>query len=97
MNVESPSVRPRMRRSGTLPTLSSVAEKKEKGEEVPINPKLWTPSELARYLGQNLRTGGSGGSGQTLPAPLVKDIESWVLRQQVTGRVFLKGNADGWA
>lgn len=55
-----------------------------------------TASELASYLGKVLRTGGEDGTGQILPAPLVEDIKSWVLRQQVTGRAFLRGNAESW-
>jgi hypothetical protein len=35
--------------------------------------------------------------GQILPGPLVEDIKTWVLRQHVTGRAFLKGNTEGWA
>lgn len=61
-----------------------------------MDPKLWSPSELANYLVYTLRTGGPDGSGQTLPGPLVKDIETWVLRQQVNGRAFLKGNQESW-
>ena len=59
-------------------------------------PGLTTASDLAQYLGQTLRTGGPDGHGQVLPGPLVEDIKSWVLRQQVSGRAFLLGTSDGW-
>ena len=49
------------------------------------------------YLTSTLRTGGPDGTGQILPAPLVEDIKTWVLRQQVSGRTFLRGNTEGWA
>jgi hypothetical protein len=49
-------------------------------------------SELAQYLTKSLlRTSNSNTDDQTLPAPLVEDIKSWILRHQVTGRAFLKG------
>jgi len=34
--------------------------------------------------------------GKKLPGPLVEDIKTWVLRQQVNGRAFLRGNSDSW-
>ncbi|WWC58285.1 uncharacterized protein I303_100823 [Kwoniella dejecticola CBS 10117] len=92
--------RPGVRRSGTLPEFLSNAGKsnlKENKEiDLPLNPKTWTPSELAQYLGYTLRTGGPEATGHILPAPLVEDIKSWVLRQRVSGRDFLKGSSDGW-
>ncbi|KAK8845474.1 hypothetical protein IAR55_006187 [Kwoniella newhampshirensis] len=96
-SLDSPS-RPGVRRSGTLPDflLGTQGKKTVKEIELPLNPKQWTPSELAQYLASTLRTGGPDGTGQTLPAPLVKDIESWVLQQRVSGRDFMRGSADGW-
>ncbi|WWC85964.1 uncharacterized protein L201_000834 [Kwoniella dendrophila CBS 6074] len=91
---------PMVKRSGTLPEFLNNAGKSSlkdtKEIDLPLNPKLWTPSELAQYLGYTLRTGGTEGTGQILPAPLVEDIKSWVLRQRVSGRDFLKGSSDGW-
>ncbi|WVR03494.1 hypothetical protein IAU60_000485 [Kwoniella sp. DSM 27419] len=98
-SMDSPS-RPGVKRSGTLPDFllsqKSRRDKVEKEVDLPLNPKEWTPYELAQYLGHTLRTGGHDGTGQVLPAPLVEDIKSWVLRQRVTGRAFMKGSADGW-
>ena len=54
-------------------------------------------TELAQYLGYTLRTGGPDGNGQVLPLPLVEDIKTWVLRQRITGKAFLRGNSGGWA
>jgi hypothetical protein len=54
-------------------------------------------SELSQYLGNTLRNGGPDGSGQILPIPLVEDIKSWVLRQRVNGRDFLRNSSDIWA
>ncbi|OCF73500.1 hypothetical protein I204_05341 [Kwoniella mangroviensis CBS 8886] len=103
-SMESPSsqrIRPGVKRSGTLPEFlnrggKDKVDKKERDIDLPMNPKLWTPSELAQYLGYTLRTGGPEGTGHILPAPLVEDIKSWVLRQRVSGRDFLKGSSDGW-
>ncbi|KAK4683726.1 hypothetical protein P7C73_g6502, partial [Tremellales sp. Uapishka_1] len=85
-----------MKRSGTLPDFLKEKGKEEKELDLPINPKLWSPSELAQYIVYTLRTGGPDGTGQVLPAPLVEDIKTWVLRQQVTGRMFVKGSGDIW-
>ncbi|WVQ80341.1 hypothetical protein IAT38_002446 [Cryptococcus sp. DSM 104549] len=102
-SLDSPSAsggtRPGARRSGTLPDFlmgSGGREKRVKEVELPMNPKLWTPSELAQYLAYELRTGGVDGTGKVLPAPLVEDIKVWVLRQQVSGKTFLTGSSDGW-
>ncbi|WWC99372.1 hypothetical protein V866_006273 [Kwoniella sp. B9012] len=103
-SMESPSsqrIRPGVKRSGTLPEFlnrggKGKVDKKEREIDLPMNPKLWTPSELSQYLGYTLRTGGPEGTGHILPAPLVEDIKSWVLRQRVSGRDFLKGSSDGW-
>ncbi|WWC66711.1 uncharacterized protein I206_100615 [Kwoniella pini CBS 10737] len=92
--------RPGVKRSGTLPEFlnncGKLNTKESKEIDLPLNPKSWTPSELAQYLGYTLRTGGPEGTGHILPAPLVEDIKSWVLRQRVSGKDFLKGSSDGW-
>ncbi|WVQ93817.1 hypothetical protein IAU59_000895 [Kwoniella sp. CBS 9459] len=99
MDMFSSPSRPGVRRSGTLPDFLMGAKRDrvvEKEVDLPMNPKQWNPSELAQYLGHTLRTGGPDGTGHVLPAPLVEDIKSWVLRQRVSGRAFLKGSTDGW-
>ncbi|WVF66193.1 hypothetical protein IAT40_000933 [Kwoniella sp. CBS 6097] len=99
MDMFSSPSRPGVRRSGTLPDFLMGAKRDkmiEKEVDLPMNPKQWSPSELAQYLGHTLRTGGPDGTGHILPAPLVEDIKSWVLRQRVSGRAFLRGSADGW-
>ncbi|OCF36131.1 hypothetical protein I316_02003 [Kwoniella heveanensis BCC8398] len=99
MDMFSSPSRPGVRRSGTLPDFL-MGDKRdkvaEKDVDLPMNPKQWTPSELAQYLGHTLRTGGHDGTGHVLPAPLVEDIKSWVLRQRVSGRAFIRGSTDGW-
>ncbi|OWZ79306.1 hypothetical protein C366_02029 [Cryptococcus neoformans Tu401-1] len=97
-SVDSPGVRKLGRRSETLPDwLVKGKEKgKEKGINLPGNPKHWAPSDLAQYLTYELRTGGPDGAGKILPAPLIADIECWVLRQRVSGTVFLDGSSEGW-
>ncbi|ORY25188.1 hypothetical protein BCR39DRAFT_545010 [Naematelia encephala] len=98
-SLDSPSRPMMLPRSGTFPSLpieSSSRDKLGSVVELPLDPKSWTPSELARYLAQTLRTGGIDGTSQVLPAPLVEDIKSWVLRHQVTGRKFIRGNSEGW-
>ncbi|WVO23530.1 uncharacterized protein IAS62_004885 [Cryptococcus decagattii] len=96
-SVDSPRVR-RLGRSETLPDW--LIKGKEKGNvkdvNLPENPKQWAPSELAQYLAHELRTGGPDGTGRILPTPLILDIESWVLRQRVSGKAFLDGSSEGW-
>lgn len=53
-------------------------------------------SELATYLAHTLTTEGEGGAGHPLPPVLVEDIRTWVLRQQVNGRAFLRGGDQAW-
>lgn len=56
---------------------------------------LTAASELAQYLAFALRTGGVDQAGPTLPAPVVEDVVSWVLRSRVTGQQFLRGVEQG--
>lgn len=97
-SMDSPGLRKLGRRSETLPDW--LVKGKEKGRvkdiNLPGNPKQWAPSELAQYLTYELRTGGPDGTGKILPAPLIADIESWVLRQRVSGTLFLEGSSEGW-
>ena len=106
----APSV-PKLRRSGTLPVFQKDEQMTPTKDSIPVrfypvfgqvhgianikdNPKHWSPAHLARYLTTTLR---NGDAGHTLPAPLIRDIEAWVLRQQVNGRAFLKGQSEAWA
>ncbi|KAL0571005.1 hypothetical protein V5O48_010952 [Marasmius crinis-equi] len=57
-------------------------------EELPPNPKQWTPSQLSVYLGTALRISG-GGPGE-LPAPVANDIAGFVRQRKIGGRVFLR-------
>ncbi|ODN76027.1 hypothetical protein L202_05981 [Cryptococcus amylolentus CBS 6039] len=96
-SVDSPSVH-RKRRSEGLPDWLNGGreERRVKRLDLPANPREWTPSDLSQYLAYELRTGGVDHMGKTLPAPLIRDIESWVFRQRVSGKVFLSGSSDGW-
>ncbi|EIW73275.1 hypothetical protein TREMEDRAFT_59440 [Tremella mesenterica DSM 1558] len=99
-DVETPSKTGDMRRSQRFQSFESLkSEEVDKGKdpELPIDPRTWTPSHLAAYLGWTLRTGGPSGNGQTLPLRLVEDIKSWVFRGQISGQMFLKGNAEEWS
>ncbi|KAI0050514.1 hypothetical protein FA95DRAFT_1570569 [Auriscalpium vulgare] len=57
-------------------------------DDLPPNPKLWTPSQLSTYLTRALRV----RSGETLsvPEPVARDIASWVRKEGVGGRTFLR-------
>ncbi|WVQ76310.1 hypothetical protein IAR50_005975 [Cryptococcus sp. DSM 104548] len=96
-SVDSPSVHRKRRSEGLPDWLSGEKEdKRAKRLDLPANPREWTPSDLSQYLAYELRTGGVDHMGKTLPAPLIRDIESWVFRQRVSGKVFLGGSSDGW-
>ncbi len=78
----------RRQRADTLPTyLANVNDvSAEPEEDLPHNPKTWTPSQLSVYLTAALRV----RSGARLPERVARDITSWVRREAVTGRAFLR-------
>lgn len=78
----------RRQRADTLPTylatINSVSSEPE--EDLPRNPKTWTPSQLSVYLAAALRV----RSGARLPDRVARDITLWVRREAVSGRTFLR-------
>ncbi|KAL0945284.1 hypothetical protein HGRIS_000792 [Hohenbuehelia grisea] len=56
--------------------------------DLPANPKLWTPSQLASYLATALRV--RSGDALQLPAPVARDIAAFVRDARITGKVFLR-------
>ena len=80
---------PRRPRAETLPTYladNDEAVSVEPEEELPLNPKTWTPSQLSVYLTRALRV----RSGERPPERVARDIALWVRREGVTGRTFLR-------
>ncbi|TRM61853.1 hypothetical protein BD626DRAFT_570557 [Schizophyllum amplum] len=57
-------------------------------DDLPPNPKLWTPSQLATYLTTALRV--KSGEALQLPKPVAKDIAQFVRESKITGRVFVR-------
>ncbi|KAH8984370.1 hypothetical protein EDB86DRAFT_2963342 [Lactarius hatsudake] len=78
----------RRQRADTLPTYLANTDgvSAEPEEDLPHNPKAWTPSQLSVYLTAALRV----RSGARLPERVARDITSWVRREAVTGRSFLR-------
>jgi len=78
----------RRQRADTLPTyLATINDvHTEPEEDLPLNPKAWTPSQLSVYLTTALRV----RFGARLPERLANDITSWVRREAVSGRTFLR-------
>jgi hypothetical protein len=79
----------RRRRADTLPTYladNSDAPSAEPKEDLPLNPKTWTPSQLSVYLTGALRV----RSGEQLPERVTRDVALWVRREGVSGRTFLR-------
>jgi len=57
-------------------------------EDLPTNPKLWTPSQLSSYLTTALRV--RSGEAMSLPLPVARDIASFVKESKINGRLFLR-------
>ncbi|KZT27597.1 hypothetical protein NEOLEDRAFT_1176611 [Neolentinus lepideus HHB14362 ss-1] len=58
-------------------------------DELPENPKLWTPAQLSAYLAGALRV---RGEGTRLPERVVSDVASFVRQARIGGRAFLRLN-----
>ncbi|KAF8606652.1 hypothetical protein BDV93DRAFT_506168 [Ceratobasidium sp. AG-I] len=68
----------RVGRSSALPNL-------------PDNPKLWTPSQLAQYLLTALRFKATKSSEiVTVPKPVAQEIANFVIKSKLNGRTFLR-------
>ena len=79
----------RRQRADTLPSyIDAVSAEPE--EDLPHNPKTWTPSQLSVYLTAALHV----WSGARLPERVARDITAWVRREVVTGRTFLRWTDD---
>ncbi|KAI0750173.1 hypothetical protein C8Q80DRAFT_675653 [Daedaleopsis nitida] len=96
--VSLPPRRPR--RSSTLPVIPipSPVLSAPSVDDLPENPKLWTPSQLAVYLTTALRMTSGGKPGEIesigLPALVAKDIAAFVKSARIGGRTFLRLNED---
>ncbi|KAH8094499.1 hypothetical protein BXZ70DRAFT_908904 [Cristinia sonorae] len=91
----------RSRRADTLPTAPAPFDSGAVTVSIvdlPSNPKLWTPIELASYLMTALRVTSQNKSQDAievaLPARVAKDIASFVRSMRITGRTFLRLNED---
>jgi hypothetical protein len=58
-------------------------------EDLPSNPKHWTPPQLAAYLSTALRVRSTGAQSQ-LPGPVVQDIAKFVGEHRIAGKAFLR-------
>ena len=70
-------------------TLPSAAGPPPQNLDLPDDPKSWTPSQLSSYLSATLRTGDA-----KLPAPVAKDIATFVNERRITGKTFLRLTED---
>lgn len=57
-------------------------------DDLPENPKLWTPSQLSIYLASALRV--KSGEMLVLPPPVVNDIALFIRDKRISGRSFLR-------
>ncbi|KAI0763316.1 hypothetical protein BD413DRAFT_211684 [Trametes elegans] len=94
--------RRRPRRSETMPIISlptaGLLAPPPSIEQLPENPKLWTPSQLAIYLTSALRVTSGNKPGEIesigLPPLVAKDIASFVRSARIGGRTFLRMNEE---
>ncbi|KAI1792113.1 hypothetical protein LXA43DRAFT_972705 [Ganoderma leucocontextum] len=91
----------RPRRSETLPIISlpsPALSAPPSIDDLPENPKMWTPSQLATYLTTALRMTSGGKTGDIepigLPALVAKDIATFVKSARIGGRTFLRLNEE---
>ena len=79
----------RPKRAETLPfTVPDLEATPVKLEDLPTNPKLWTPSQLSSYLTTALRV--RSGEPMPLPLPVVRDIATFIKESKINGRLFLR-------
>lgn len=57
--------------------------------DLPDDPSTWTPSQLSIYLSSTLRAGDA-----KLPAPVAKDIASFIRENRIRGEIFLSLSED---
>lgn len=92
----------RLKRADTLPSYSTYTPPTVSMtlEDLPSNPKLWSPSQLSNYLVTALRVTASK-SGDiaeiALPARVANDIATFVRDVRMTGRTFLRLNEEDLA
>jgi hypothetical protein len=90
----------RVLRRETLPSLStpivSPSPKATDGLDLikflglPENPRYWTPTNLSLYLGSVL----SVEHGGSFSSPVIRDIETTIVNEKLSGRTFLRLNED---
>lgn len=79
----------RPKHTETLPTtIPDLDLTPVKLEDLPTNPKLWTPSQLSSYLTTALRV--RSGESMSLPLPVTRDIATFVKESKINGRLFLR-------
>lgn len=79
----------RPKRTETLPlTVPHPDVTPVKLEDLPTNPKLWTPSQLSSYLTTALRV--RSGETMSLPLPVARDVATFVKESRINGRLFLR-------
>ena len=89
------------RRAETLPpnvTGSNIPVVATTLEDLPSNPKLWTPSQLSSYLFTTLRQRDPEAvEGVNLPSTAVLGIVEFVQNTKLNGRIFLRLNDEDMA
>ncbi|PCH42681.1 hypothetical protein WOLCODRAFT_89955 [Wolfiporia cocos MD-104 SS10] len=89
----------RNKRAETLPSIPSDSYQAPTPlvvptEDLPPNPKLWTPAQLSTYLVTALRISSQGKQGDSqpivLPSRVAKDIAAFAKARLINGRMFLR-------
>ncbi|CAL1715882.1 unnamed protein product [Somion occarium] len=91
----------RTKRADTLPSFPAPytpATVSVTLDDLPSNPKLWSPSQLSSYLVTALRVTSTSKSEEiapiSLPARVAIDIATFVRDARMTGRTFLRLNEE---
>ncbi|KAF5359660.1 hypothetical protein D9756_002896 [Leucocoprinus leucothites] len=77
----------RERRSDTLPSLSqpNLLESSTVADELPEDPRVWTPSQLSTHLTSSLRV-----TSGDIPPLVAQDMATFVRTEKINGRKFLR-------
>ncbi|KAI0791210.1 hypothetical protein C8Q75DRAFT_757150 [Abortiporus biennis] len=99
---EEPYMGPRRaKRAETLPSFLDPVHTHSTGsttvtlDDLPSNPKLWSPSQLSSYLVTALRVSKSDDvESVSIPARVAQDIAAFIKQVRMNGRTFLRLNEE---
>jgi hypothetical protein len=82
----------RTRRAETLPPVLSEHDDITLDTDLPPDPKIWTPAQLASYLITALRV--QGGADPPLAPAVAREVAAFINAAGIAGRAFLRLNEE---